>query len=111
MQLPDDFTPAQMQEQCASVADQMAEQLMEAAHSAAAVGKKSWWLPWRAIHQFNFMRAAMFAASINRAIATVIRNLPSDRPVVVSLEGLQVVPEKAGDETAIHIKPKGVTLQ
>lgn len=104
----DDLTPERMQKQCALVVDKLESMMDRAANTAKTMAKKSWF-PWRRKSHMEFHHAAQFASSILHGAALVIRAMPSDHPVEISVT--QASSNLNPDEPMASTKPKGVTLQ
>ena len=105
------LTPERMQEQCALVVDKLESLMDGAAHKAATAAKTSIWKFWawrKKKSAMEFYHAAIFASTALHGAAMVIRGMPNDHPVEVSVQE-----KDASDamDMKISTKPKGVTLQ
>ncbi len=109
------LTPERMQEQCASCADALERHLDHAVEQARAKAAKTpWYLFWQRRHHLDFAHAAMFASAVAKTAALVIRAMPNDHPVEVSLSGLSIKgssTDNSEEMPKVSTKPKGVTLQ
>lgn len=109
------LTPERMQEQCATIADALESHLDHAVSVAREKAAKTpWYLFWQRRHHLDFAHAAMFASAVAKTAALVIRAMPNDHPVEVSLAGLSIKGSSSdGSEEMpkVSTKPKGVTLQ
>lgn len=108
------LTPERMQEQCASIADALEGHMDQAIATAFQKASETpWYLPWRKRHHLSFAKSAMFASAIAKTAAMVIRAMPNDHPVDISLKAMAV--QGSDDPTEempkVSTKPKGVTLQ